>query len=146
MKITVNPNNEFHEIEVVINCPQEDNTVQRIIATVRTIDKQLHGYHQGGVFNIDIGEVLYIDSVDRKVFLYTDKQVYETEKRLYELEEYLRGNSFFRASKATIINLNRVKSLRPELGARLLLTMENNEKIIVSRQYAQNIKTALEVF
>lgn len=145
MKIKVNPNREFREIEMVINCPQEDDTVQRIVATVRAINKRLHGRFHNENYNVDISEVLYIDSVDRKVFFYTENQVYETEKKLYELEEYLGNSSFFRASKSTIINLNRVKSLRPELGARLLLTMENGEKMLVSRQYAQSIKAALEV-
>ena len=65
--------------------------------------------------------------------------------RLYELENHLKNRSFFRASKAVIINLRRTKSIRPEIGARLLLTMDNGEKVIVSRQYSSNIKTALGV-
>jgi DNA-binding LytR/AlgR family response regulator len=64
---------------------------------------------------------------------------------LYELEAHLGKCSFFRASKALLINLQRVQSLRPELGARLLLTMDNKEKIVVSRQYAKTIKNALGV-
>ena len=86
------------------------------------------------------------DSDDpRKTFLYTEEQVYETDRRLYELEDYLKDHSFFRTSKTTIINLRRTKSIRPEIGARLLLTMDNQEKIIVSRQYAGSIKHALGV-
>ena len=81
----------------------------------------------------------------RKTFLYTEEQVYETDRRLYELEDYLKDHSFFRTSKTTIINLRRTKSIRPEIGARLLLTMDNQEKIIVSRQYAGSIKHALGV-
>ena len=69
----------------------------------------------------------------------------ETDRRLYELEDYLKDHSFFRTSKTTIINLRRTKSIRPEIGARLLLTMDNQEKIIVSRQYAGSIKHALGV-
>lgn len=145
VKINVNPNSEFNEIEVIINCPQDDSTVQRIVTTLRTVDKRLKGYFQNENYNVDINEVLYIDSVDRKVFFYTENRVYETRKKLYELEDYLRNSSFFRVSKSTIINLNRVRSLRPELGARLLMTMENGEKVLVSRQYAQSIKSALEV-
>ena len=59
--------------------------------------------------------------------------------------EHLKDHSFFRTSKTTIINLRRTKSIRPEIGARLLLTMDNQEKIIVSRQYAGSIKHALGV-
>ena len=70
--------------------------------------------------------------MDRKTFIYTEQQIYETDKRLYELENHLKNRSFFRASKAVIINLKRTKSIRPEIGARLLLTMDNGEKVIVT--------------
>ena len=92
-----------------------------------------------------LNDILYIESVDRKTFLYTEQQIYETDKRLYELEDHLKNRSFFRVSKAVIINLKRTRSIRPEIGARLLLTMDNGERIIVSRQYAGNIKTVLGV-
>ncbi len=54
MKIKVNPNTEFREIEVVINCPQEDDTVQRIVATVRAINKRLHGRFHNENYTVDI--------------------------------------------------------------------------------------------
>lgn len=44
-----------------------------------------------------------------------------------------------------IINLQRVKSLRPEVGSRLIVTMDTGERIIASRQYAAQIKEVLEV-
>lgn len=97
------------------------------------------------MFEIELDDILYIESVNRKTFLYTEKQIDETDKRLYELEEYLNGKSFFRASKSIIINLQREKAIRPEIGARLLMTMDNGEKIVVSRQYANNIKITLGV-
>ena len=145
MKIAVNTKPDIQEIEVIINCAAENQMVQRIIGTLNSIDKKLMCRRDGEMFHLDVRNILYIESVDRRTFIYTNKHIYETDKRLYELEDYLNGLSFFRASKAIIINLQRVHSLRPELGARLLLTMDNDERIIVSRQYAGKIKEALEV-
>lgn len=145
MKITVQQKPDIAEIEVVIHCASEDRTVRRIQSALSAIDTTLTCRKDGATFQIDTRRILYIESVERKTFLYTEDQIYETDKRLYELEQHLKACSFFRASKSVIINLEQVQSLRPELGARLLLTMENQENIIVSRQYAGMIKNALEV-
>lgn len=145
MRIVVNERPGIQEIEVIINCSSKDDTVQKIVSSLSAIDKKLTCRKDDEVFQLDPADILYIESVDRKTFLYTEQQIFETERRLYELEMCLGECSFFRASKAIIINLQRVQSLRPELGARLLLTMDNKEKIVVSRQYAKTIKNALGV-
>lgn len=136
---------DIQEIEVIINCMAEDENVQRIVSALDSLNTKLCCRRQGELFQIALNDILYIESVDRKTFIYTEQQIYETDKRLYELENHLKNRSFFRASKAVIINLKRTKSIRPEIGARLLLTMDNGEKVIVSRQYSSNIKTALGV-
>ena len=136
MKIRINDRPDIQEIEVIINCVADDPLVNKIISALNTVDAKLLCRRQGETFQLGLADILYIESVDRKTFLYTEEQVYETDRRLYELEDYLKDHSFFRTSKTTIINLRRTKSIRPEIGARLLLTMDNQEKIIVSRQYA----------
>lgn len=145
MKVAINIQADIQEIEVIINCTAEDENVQRIVSALDALDTRLRCRRQGEHFQIALNDILYIESVDRKTFLYTEQQIYETDKRLYELEDHLKNRSFFRVSKAVIINLKRTRSIRPEIGARLLLTMDNGERIIVSRQYAGNIKTVLEV-
>ncbi len=145
MKVVVNENSAIKEIEVIINCPKEDYMVRNMLQSLKTLNTKLLCKHEGEFFQLDIDEILYIESVDNKTFIYTKSQIYETPKKLYELERYLGEYSFFRVSKSIIVNMIRVQSLRPELGARLLLTMDNEEKVIVSRQYAREIKVALEV-
>lgn len=145
MKVAINIQAEIQEIEVIINCRAEDEDVRRIVCALDSLDTRLCCRYQGEQFQIALHDILYIESVDRRTFLYTERQIYETDKRLYELEAHLKNRSFFRASKAVIVNLKRTKSIRPEIGARLLLTMDNEEKIIVSRKYAGNIRTALGV-
>ena len=81
--------------------------------------------------------------VDKKTFFYTNKEVYETPLKLYELEEKLIGSDFCRASKSTIINFRQIKSLRPEFGGKMLVTMNNDERLYVSRQYVHTIKEKL---
>lgn len=145
MKVSINENPDIRETEVVIHCNKADEMIEKIISAVRMVSGRLCGSLDGVIYQIDLSEILYIESVNRKTFLYTEKQIYESTKRLYMLEDELRGSSFFRASKAIIINLRRVHSIQPEIGVHLILTMDNGEKIVVSRQYASIIKNVLEV-
>lgn len=145
MKVSIKENPNIRETEVVIHCNKADEMIEKIISAIQMVSGRLRGSMDGVIYQIDLSKILYIESVNRKTFLYTEKEIYESPKRLYMLEDELRGSSFFRASKAIIINLRKVHSIRPEIGARLILTMDNGEKIVVSRQYSSIIKNVLEV-
>jgi len=129
---------------VIINCRQTDEQILRIIAGLRIVDKKITGLLNEQTFIINTSDVLYIESVDRKTFLYTAKQTYETPLKLYELEERLTTEDFIRVTKSCVLNFNRVKSIRGDFGGRLLCTLENGETISISRQYATVIKQKLE--
>ena len=65
--------------------------------------------------------------------------------RLYEIEEKYKNIDYIRISKSSIVNLNKIKSIRPDFGGKILATMENKEKIYISRQYVQNFKKKLGI-
>ena len=46
-------------------------------------------------------------------------------------------------SKSAIVNFDQVKSLRPDLGGRLRLTLSNGEVVVANRQYVPAIKKKL---
>ncbi|MEG2053739.1 MAG: LytTR family DNA-binding domain-containing protein [Oscillospiraceae bacterium] len=143
MKITINENLDIDEIEVVINCKKTNDEVLKMIASLNSLDCKIIGTKDGQTFLVAPDTILYIESVDKKTFIYTEDDVFETVLRLYEFENTLSGDRFFRASKSTIINLSGVKSLRPDFGARLQITMNNGEKMTVSRQYSGAVKKRL---
>lgn len=143
MKITLEQDPGYGETEVVIHCAQADEDILRLVAMLRIYQKKLVGILDGERHLLDVKDVLYIDTADKKTFLYTDKAVYQSALRLYELEEALGALDFFRAGRSAILNFRRVKSVRPELGRRFLVTMDNGEQIWVSRQYAGELKDKL---
>ena len=143
MKIVINENKSFAETEVIINCAETDDKILKMLAAIRAFDRKLTGTADGETRVLSSSEIIYIDTVDKKTFLYTAKDVYETPLRLYELEETLAPDDFIRISKSAIINFSHVQSLCPEMGGRLILTMSNGEKIFTSRQYAAVIKQKL---
>lgn len=88
--------------------------------------------------------IYYVESVDKRTFIYTKDQCYETKHRLYELEEILSGY-FVRCSKAMIVNLRKIKSVKSDIGGRLETTLLNDEQIIISRSYVKEIKRRLDL-
>lgn len=143
MKIQLNQDPAFQDVEIIINCPRTDEEILRIVAMLRIYDQKLTGIKDGEIRLLDVKEIFYIDTADKKTFLYTQKEIYESALRLYELEERLEGIDFIRAGKSSIVNFCRIQSIRPELGGRMLLTMENGEQLYVSRQYAAQLKEKL---
>lgn len=145
MKIIINENSSISETEIIVNCRQTDEQILRIISMLRVYERKITGIYDGQTFLLNTTDILYIDTVDKKTFLYTNGNVYETPHKLFELESRLSSEDFFRASKSSIINFSKVKSLRPEFGGRMLLTMCNDEKLYVSRQYVPTIKQKLGI-
>ena len=94
---------------------------------------------------LDIAQALYIESVDRKCFVYTSDEIFESDFRLYELEQQLEEYGFFRVSKSFLIHLQKVQSLKAEINRKIRITMSNGEQIIASRQYAEELKKRLGV-
>lgn len=145
MKIQININPDLSENEITINCKEMTKEIEQIVASLNVSEKKLTGKKEDQTYILDASQILYIDTIDRKVFLYTAEQVFETPLKLYALEEQLEPQDFFRATKSSIINLEHVQALKSDIDGRLLVTMDNNEQLMVSRQYATAIKKRLGV-
>lgn len=143
MKVTVEELPGLGQTEVVIRCPRLDARTSRLVELLRLSDARLTGERDGETCILDGADVLYIDTVDRGTFLYTAEGVYETRLRLYELEDQLAGRDFIRVSKSAIVNFAQVRSLRPDFGGRLRLTLTNGEIIVANRRYAPVIREKL---
>lgn len=145
LRIYINEDAKAIETEITINCNCKNEEVDKIIALLCMLDKKLTGMKDNQTYILDATTILYIDTVDKKTFLYTESDIYETPFKLYELEEQLLTSDFFRANKSCIINFNQIKSLKSNIDGRILVTMNNEEKLFVSRQYAITIKQKLGV-
>lgn len=143
MKLFVEQGQDVEEVEVVIRCQSLDWEVSALLERLRSADHRMTGVKDGATQVIEVEDILYMDTADRATFLYTADGVYETPLRLYELEERLSGRDFLRVSKSAIINFDHVRSLRPDLGGRMRLTLSNGEVVMANRQYVGAIKAKL---
>ncbi|HCW03451.1 MAG TPA: histidine kinase [Clostridium sp.] len=143
MKITIDESDSQQEVEIVIKCDKVTEEIEKLISMLRSSEEKITGLIEGETYLIDPSDIYYFESVDKKTFMYTETEVLETPLRLYELEEKLVNQDFFRASKSTIINTSKIQRLSPRLNGKLDVRLENGEKLVVSRQYVGRLKEIL---
>lgn len=145
MNLSVKEDPQLEEIQVAIACPRIDSRVCQIIEAAEAADLRLAGLLDGYLHIVGTHEVLYIEAVDGKTFLYTAQAVLESSSCLQELETDLVGTEFIRASRQLLVNLAHLERLRPYLNARLELVLDNQEHLIASRQFAPAIKRRIGI-
>ena len=132
-------------LQVVIHCRQMDDEVMRLKCHIELFDRKLQAKKDNEVHLVNSLDVLYFESVDNRTFLYTEEDVLEVRQRLYELEVILSDKDFIRISKSQIVNIHKIKSLRPELNRTILATMCNGEQLSISRKYVRAMRNMLAI-
>lgn len=135
----------IEEPEVLeIRCHKVTDDVQEIISFVKSRQGRISAQKDGQSIEIPVIDIFYAESVDNRVFIYTSKESYEIRLKLYELEEMLKTKSFLRVQKSMLINLMKIKSIKPALSGRYTALLKNGEEIVISRKYVADLKTALK--
>lgn len=91
-----------------------------------------------------IHAIYYIESVDKKTYVYTREDCFESKMRLYEFEERL-SVFYVRCSKSMIVNLKKIQNVYSELNGRMNAVMLNGETVVISRSYVKEIKRRLAI-
>lgn len=130
--------------QLEIRCHEITEEVREIVTFVKSRQGQLNGIIEGKQYEIPVMDIYYIEAVDNKVFLYSSKNVYETKQRIYELESALKEKYFLRVSKSLLLNLMKVKSIKPAVNGRFTAILQSGEEIMISRKYVPELKKALK--
>ena len=145
LEITINIEEAVNDTEILISCKQLTPEIEKILATLRILNQQMMVLKDDETHIIDVAKIIYIEAMERRTFVYTKDDYYESKLKLYEMEERLVECGFFRVSKSCMVHLKYIKSLKNDIDRKLRLTLESGEQIMVSRQYADEIKRRLGV-
>ena len=143
MKIRPEQDLSCNEIEIIIKYPQKDRRVLCIIDFLQSFDMQIKCAGENTERMIHIMDIFYIESVDKKTFVYLENAVYRTEFRLYQLKDKLQTYGFVQINKSCILNINALDSIRPLFNSRMEATLKNGEKVQINRNYLNEVKKAL---
>ena len=140
MKIQILYDDNAEEQEVTVVCREITDEVRRLLRAAESREDRLTVMKDGQIFILRYPDIIYIDTADKRTFVYTSGEVYETGQRLYELERQLPAADFFRANKSCIVGIRHIRSIKADIDGRLLLTMDSGDKLWVSRQYAADFR------
>lgn len=141
LKFTIEQSSDNNEVEINIKCGQIiDEKLQKLIDQIRLYSFSIVCKKDKEIYQISLKDAYYIESVEEKTFVYLEKEVYESNLKLYELEEQLKNTSYIRVSKSIILNIEKLQSLKPLINGKLEANLKNNEKILINRHYVPEFK------
>lgn len=145
MKIEIDIDEKYNDLLVQIKAPALTADIEKMISLMRMIDMQLAVKKNDEIILLETNQILYFETVERNTFVYTKEDTYEIDLRLYEVEQQLIEQGFIRISKTCILNLKEIQSLKADINRKIKVTLINGEQLIVSRNYADELRRRLGV-
>lgn len=140
MKLTIEQNLDIRETEILVRCALVDDRLRALLEQIRLYGFSIAARQGERRLQIALEDIFYIESVDDRTFLYVEGDVLECDLRLYELEKQLEHTAFVRCAKNCILNTQRIQSVRALYNGRLEATLQNDERVVVSRHYVPAVK------
>lgn len=132
------------DTEVLIRYAKMNKRIQGLIALIQSADTNIRCYGENSEALISASDIFYIESVDKRTFVYLASSVYRTDFRLYQLAEDLACLGFVQISKSCILNIQTLESIRPLINSRMEATLKNGERLHITRKYLGSIRQALQ--
>lgn len=92
---------------------------------------------------LDPKDIYYMDFVDRKLFAYTKDGVFRLSSTLSNCEEMLWNYGFVRVSKSNLINIYKIKQLKPDVNMKVYASFDNGDRICINRSYKKSFNEYL---
>lgn len=140
MKIQLKHIPTIEEITVAIMFEKQTNELRRLVRYIESYDYYLICEEDDEQIKVSLKDIFYIEVLERKTFVYCQGYVYECKEKLTELENKLHRYGYYRISRICLLNLEILVSMKLLVNSRLEATLRNNEKVIISRKYIQDIK------
>lgn len=143
MRLIMSERQDLEQPEVTIAYCEMTESVKRVSDFVRYVDQTILGRKDNEEYAIPVSNIYYVESVDKKTFVYCETEVFQSNSKLYELENSLPRENFVRVSKSTILNVEKLKGIKTLVNSKLEAMLLNGERVCVTRKYLKVIREAL---
>ena len=131
---------EGKPLTVTIEYPEYTDAVKGLVKRIENLDVSFNAISKDGQIHISISDVYYLENVERKVFLYTKEDVFRLNASMSEINLITEDSDLVRISRTCIMNTSHLSGIRQLKNSHLEATLDNGEKLIVSRKYLHDIK------
>lgn len=97
-----------------------------------------------GTVRLDVRTIDWIDAAGDYMCVHADGRTYVLRETMKSLEAVLDPMVFQRVHRSTIVNVHRVKRLRPHTNGEYFLTLEDGQEIKLSRSYRDRVDQLLQ--
>lgn len=149
MKIDIKKSKDTKEIRIIIETKEVDDEVLELASKISSLGKKnrkVLGRSEDLVELIDEDSILRIYSSNQKVYIESERGIFTSKNRLYELEDNLKKEKFVRISNSEIVNIDKVINLDLSIGGTIVINLENKESSYVSRRYMKKVKEVLGIW
>ena len=144
MKLKVEECKELSEVEIIIKCPEKNTHIDQLVAAINTHFTNLLGKRDGENIIINLENIYYFEAVENRVYAYEAESVYEVPYKIQELVDSLGSTSFLQSSRTMILNISKVSKIKSLVNGRIMAELDNGEKTIITRVYAQDLKKRIK--
>ncbi len=143
MKLTLQQITKGQE-EVIVRYYERNEEVESLIRRIEEKNDKLLVVVEDKKILVAPEDVLYLESVDNIVYVYTKKIVGKTGMTLSLSESLYENEGFFRCSKSMVINIYHIEYLKSIEGNRVDVMMDNGEHVVISRRYVKALRSILK--
>jgi two-component system LytT family response regulator len=97
-----------------------------------------------GTVRLDVCKIDWIDAAGDYMCVHADGHTYVLRETMKSLETILDPRIFQRVHRSTIVNVRRVRRLRPHTNGEYFLTLEDGQEIKLSRSYRDRVDQLLQ--
>ena len=127
-------------LTVIVEYPEYDKSVDNLINKIKNMSISFTGKSDGKTVSIDISDIYYIENVERKIFLYSKKDIYRYDGSMADIDSSILETDLVRISRTCFMNVSHLKEIMQIKNSHLEAVLDNGEKLIVSRKYLKDIK------
>jgi DNA-binding LytR/AlgR family response regulator len=132
------------DIEITIEYPVKNKIVERIISFLKSISSQIECYSDDIIKSVDVSDIYYIESIDKKTIIFCENKNYQIKNRLYQSYINLKDKGFVQISKYCILNIIKLEKIKHLPNRHLEAILSNGKILYVTRKYLHDITRFLE--
>jgi len=99
---------------------------------------------QSDTVRVNVSKIDWIDAAGDYMCVHAEGQTYVLRETMKSLEAILDPRVFSRVHRSTIVNVQRVRRLRPHTNGEYFLTLEDGQEIKLSRSYRDRVDQLLQ--
>lgn len=145
MKVRARIDKSFDAVEIQV-CNHELNPqVKQLVEDISAfVNEGITGTDfRGEKIIIPTREILRIYTENQRVMVQDAKGIYSTQEKLYELENRLDEEQFFRISKSEIVNLKKIRRLDMSITGTIKVILSDGTETYTSRRNVTRLKQIL---